>query len=99
MRIKFEDIQLKHPDIGGGNVFYYLDLPFTGIVVEYDENNNLMSEISVVESHTHGRVASFYSNGQIEEEYFEKNNKMYGFYRKWDENGKLVIEYDYGLET
>ena len=97
MNININDIEIKHPDIGGGSVFWYQGQPFTGTIVEY-KNNILVAEISVVNSHTEGRVAIYYINGQIKQEYFEKYNDTYGIYRDWDESGNLISEIDYGAE-
>jgi antitoxin component YwqK of YwqJK toxin-antitoxin module len=98
MNIEFNDIELKAPDAGGGNVYYNEGLPFTGTIVEHI-SGILIGEISVVDGHTQGRVASYYQNGQLMEEYFEKHNRMYGLYRKWDINGVLETEVDYGPES
>ena len=97
MDIDINDIEIMNPDIGGGNVFWYQGQPFTGTIVEY-KNNILVTEISVVDSHTHGRFALYYDNGQIMKEYFEKYNQTYGIYREWDINGNLVSEIDFGAE-
>lgn len=97
MIVNFDEIELKSPDYGGGNVYYYQGQPFTGTIVEY-KNNVLIGEISVIEGHTQGRVALYYDNGQIEQEYFKKYNQMYGIYKRWDENGNLVKEINYGPE-
>jgi antitoxin component YwqK of YwqJK toxin-antitoxin module len=97
MNIDINDIEIMNPDEGGGSVYWYQGQPFTGTIVEY-KNNILVAEISVVDSHTEGRVAFYYYNGQIKQEYFEKYNDMYGIYRRWDESGKLVKEIDYGAQ-
>lgn len=97
LRVDYDDIEFMHPDAGGGSVYYYNGKPFTGILVEY-EGGKLIAEVTVILSHTAGRVASYYTNGQIEEEYFESYNRMYGMYRRWDENGNLLAEKDYGDE-
>lgn len=97
MNINFDEIELKHPDIGGGNVYYYQGQPFTGTIIEYN-NGIIVGEISVVGGHTQGRIALYYENGQIQEEYFKKFNKAYGIYKEWDENGNLISEVNYGPE-
>ena len=96
MRVNFDDIEIMHPDYGGGSVYYCQGKPFTGTIVEYHSDGNLIGEITVVDSHTDGRVAGYFKSGNIEEEYFEKYNRMYGLYRKWDESGNLIREHDYG---
>lgn len=97
MIINFDDIELKAPDEGGGSVYFYNGQPFTGTIVEYF-NGVLVGEITVINSHTQGRVALYYENGQLNEEYFEKYNSLYGIYRKWNINGLLEKEIDYGPE-
>lgn len=97
MRIDFDNIEIMHPDAGGGSVYYYQGKPFTGTIVEF-KDGVLVGEITVVDSHTKGRVASYFANGKLEEEYFESYNRMYGVYRRWDEKGNLVSEHDYGEE-
>jgi antitoxin component YwqK of YwqJK toxin-antitoxin module len=98
MNINFDDIEIMHPDAGGGNVYYYQGQPFTGTIVEYNNLNVLVGEITVVNGHTRGRVASYYNTGQIKEEYFEKYNQMYSIYKKWNQNGGLEFQQDYGPE-
>ena len=97
MIVEFDDIELSHPDAGGGNVYFYKGEPFTGTIVEHI-NNVLVGEITVVEGHQNGRITSYYSNGQIRSEYFEKFNRMYNLYRRWNTNGVLEIEINYGPE-
>ncbi|WP_414655116.1 toxin-antitoxin system YwqK family antitoxin, partial [Flavobacterium sp. UBA6135] len=96
MIVEFDDIELKHPDAGGGNVYFYNGQPFSGTIVEHT-NGVLVGEISVVNGSTHGRVVSYFNNGQLNYEYFQKFNQMYGIYKRWNENGILEAEVDYGL--
>lgn len=98
MIVNFDDIEIMHPDYGGGNVYYYQGKPYSGIINEFHNNGNLAGEITVVNSHTQGRVAIYHVNGKIAEEFFEKYNRMYSTYKKWDENGNLLLEHDYGKE-
>jgi len=96
MNINFDDIEIKNVDAGGGSVYYYNNQPFTGIIVEYYSNGNLSYEKTVVNGSTEGRVASYFENGQIEDEHFEKNNRLYGIYKEWDKVGNLLSEVDCG---
>ena len=97
MDVDINDIEIMNPDEGGGSVYWYQGQPFTGKIVEF-KNNILIGEISVVNSHTEGRVAFYYDNGQMESEYFKKFNQTYGIYKRWDESGNLVKEVNYGAE-
>ena len=97
MNINFDDIEIMSPDDGGGSVFYYNNLPFTGTILEYS-NGVLVGEITVVDGSTNGRVALYYNNGSIKEEYFQSYNRPFGIYKSWDENGNLFEEQDFGDE-
>lgn len=96
--ITWDEIELMHPDACDGSVFYYQGKPFTGLLVEYHANGNLISEIEVFNSHTHGRIREFHINGMLKEEYYKKFNRFYGFYKMWDENGNLISTKDFGPE-
>lgn len=97
MEVEFDDIELKHPNEGGRNVYFYNGQPFTGTIVEHN-NGILVGERTVVNGHTQGRVATHFDNGQLNYEYFEKYNQMYGLYKRWNENGVMEVEVDYGPE-
>ncbi len=97
MNVNFDDIEIMAPDYGGGSVYYHNNQPFTGTIVEYS-NNILVGEITVVNGSTKGRVAIYYDNGQIMEEHFESYNRPYGKSKKWDKNGNLIKEIDFGPE-
>lgn len=97
MVVEFDDIELKHPDAGGGNVYFYNGQPFSGTIVEHI-NGVLVGEITVINGSTQGRVASYFNNGQIMEEYFKKYNRLYGIYKEWDENGTLISAIECGPE-
>ncbi|HEY6142183.1 MAG TPA: hypothetical protein VIV55_01970 [Flavobacterium sp.] len=97
MNVNFDDIEINNFDAGGGAEYYYNNEPFTGTIVEFN-NNVLIGEITVVGGYKKGRVAIYYDNGQIMEEHFESFNRPYGNSRKWDENGNLVKQIDFGTE-
>ena len=97
MTINFDEIDILNVDAGGGNIYHCQNQPFTGTIVEY-KNNILAGEITVVNGSTQGRVALYYNNGQIMEEFFEKNNRLYGIYKEWDEDGNLTSQVDCGPE-
>ena len=97
MNVNFDDIEIMHPDAGGGNVYFYKRQPFSGTIVEHI-NGVLVGEITVINGSTQGRVASYFNNGQIMEEYFKKYNRLYGIYKEWDENGTLISEVECGPE-
>lgn len=93
IRINFNDnnIEIKHPDAGGGMCYFYQGKAFTGVFEEFYSNGNLIGEITVVDGSVNGRQTQYYDNGQIKQEYFEKFNAMYGSYKHWDESGNLIL--------
>lgn len=97
MVVEFDEIEIMHPDAGGGNVYFYNGQPFSGTIVEHI-NGVLVGEITVINGSTQGRVASYFNNGQIMEEYFKKYNRLYGIYKEWDENGTLISAVECGPE-
>ena len=98
MIVNFDDIDILNVDDGGGNMYYYNNQLFTGTIVEYNSNGILIGEINVVNGSKQGRIALYYDNGQIMDEHFEKNNRLYGIYKEWDENGNLTSQVDCGPE-
>ncbi|MEN5233185.1 hypothetical protein [Sphingobacterium faecium] len=98
MRVNFDEIETGSPNRGGGNMYYYKDEPFTGLIEEYNENGVLIAELTVKNGNVHGRSANYYNSGQIMDEKYIAYNRPYGFYREWDESGNLIEEIDFGPE-
>ncbi|SHE81176.1 toxin-antitoxin system YwqK family antitoxin [Pedobacter caeni] len=98
IRVDFDDddLQYKSIDAGGGNMYDYRGLPFTGTIVEFHNNGNLIGETECKNGYTNGWQRLYYSTGQIEREYYVECNRNYKSYKCWDEVGKLQmhIEYD-----
>lgn len=76
--VNIDDIEITNMDVGGGNVYYYNNLPFTGTIVEYN-NGVLIGEISIVKGSKEGRIALYDNNGQIIDEHFEKRTSYMVF--------------------
>ncbi|WP_412468367.1 toxin-antitoxin system YwqK family antitoxin [Pedobacter sp. KLB.chiD] len=93
MRVNMDDdsIQYAGIDEGGGNMWNYNGVPFTGIIEEFYDNGNLVGEIECKNGYTDGLQTEYYENGQINEEYYLKYNRRYGTYKHWDENGVLLV--------
>lgn len=98
MNVNFDDIEINNFDAGGGAIYYHNNQPFTGTIVEYNSNNVLIGEITVVNGSKHGKVTLYFDNGNKMNEYFESYNRPYGLSRKWDENGNLIKQVDFGAE-
>jgi len=85
-------------DIGGGPIYHYQGLPFTGILQESFPDGTLNSEVQCVNGYPEGVEREYYPNGQLREESYIKYNLPYGIMKEWDENGNLINEYDWGPE-
>jgi antitoxin component YwqK of YwqJK toxin-antitoxin module len=95
LRVKYGDLEYRGIDAGGGEILFYQDRAFTGIVVEYTDENELISEEEFTDGHLGGLQRHHYLNGQIEE-YQIAFNVPHGTYRKWDKQGNLIDEFDLG---
>lgn len=84
--------------LGGGVTYLYNGQPFTGIIEYYFSSGNLEGEEEYVDSHKHGRQVSYYENGQIEEDYYQRFNYFYGISRTYYESGVLKSQTEYNDE-
>lgn len=98
MIVNFDEIEINSIDYGGGNVYYYNNKPFSGVIVEYNSDGILIGEITVLNGSKHGRCALYYDSGQIQEEFFISYNRPYGLLKEWAEDGSLINEIDFGDE-
>lgn len=98
MNVNFDDIEINSFDAGGGAIYFHNNQPFTGTIVEYNNNNVLIGEFEVLNGSKHGRTASYFNNGQILEEGYISYNRPYGIYKKWNESGNLIKQVDFGAE-
>lgn len=91
------DLIFGIPDAGGGETYFYQGQPFTGIIEDYfyDNPSVLAGETQVVNSHTDGRQTTYWPNGQLQEEYFEKNHRSYNTHKTWNEQGNQVSYSEY----
>jgi len=92
------DVDIVGFDIGGGEIYHYKRMPFTGILQEHYSSGILHTEIQCVNGYPEGVQREYYPNGQLMEELFIKYNVAFGIMRNWDENGNLLDEYDWGPE-
>lgn len=94
LRVLEKDLELVDIDSGGSEILYYRGKPFTGIMIDYDTENNieyLCMEIEFQNGYREGMTKYFHSNGQLENEYYLHNNEVKsGTYKEYDENGKLT---------
>lgn len=84
-----EDLDVMHPDSGGGSVFYFEGTPVTGIIKDY-KNGVTIAELEYHNGHAHGHQKYYYDNGMPKFEYFKRFNYVYGHAKEWNEAGTLV---------
>lgn len=80
------DLELWYLDGGGVPVYRYQEIPFTGIVEEYNEGNTiLLAENEYLNRFQEGWIKTYYSNGQLETEYQCHNNEtVIGTYKEYN---------------
>jgi len=98
LRVEYEDLENAGFDSGGGEILHYQGEPFTGTIVEYNNDAILIYEEEFKNGHRDGIRRTYFENGQTEREYFQRFNKLYGMQREWDINGNLTYEYDWGTK-
>lgn len=89
LKVKDEDLEFINIDGGGIPIYHYQGKPFTGIVMEYYEDE-LARELGYVNGFQEGIERAYYDNGKIEYEYHLKDNKLHGICKDWDEKGNLI---------
>lgn len=45
MNVNFDDIEIANIDAGGGLIYHYNNQPFTGTIVEYNNNSSINRRI------------------------------------------------------
>ncbi len=100
MKINYDDPDLEEAglDIGGGIIYNYQGAPFTGVLQFSYPNGNSQTEIKCVNGYPEGVWREYYENGQMMEESYIKYNLDYGLFKRWDENGNLIDQFDFGPE-
>lgn len=94
LRIKEEDLELAGVDGGGSEILHYQGKPFTGILIDYDVNDNarfLCMEVEFENGYREGWVRYYHANGKLEQEYFLHNNLVKpDTYKEYDDEGNLL---------
>lgn len=88
--VNYEDLENRGFDGSGGEILYYQNEPFTGFIVDYYSNGNLASEEEYKNGYKEGVIREYFENGQMEEEYFIKFNRLCKSFKLWDINGNLI---------
>ena len=85
-------------DEGGGAIYRYNGLPFTGVIISRHPSGIIFLEISHVNGYECGRMREYDIYGNLRYEFFSKLNLRYGIMTEWDENGNVVESFDLGPE-
>ena len=99
MRVNFDDLDQVDQDAGGGNVYHYQGVPFTGIAEIYYPNQQLEAEFEIVDGSENGFCNEYHENGQLEYENFIRFNRYYGDSKLYDDQGNLLLHLSWDEET
>jgi len=87
--VSYDDVQEMGADSGGSIIYYYEGQPLTGVIQDV-VNGVVIGESEFTDGHVGGFQRFYYPNGQIQEEYTIRFNKLEGVYTLWDENGNIT---------
>lgn len=104
LRILDEELDLMPaPAPWGAGRWSYNGTPFTGVTYEYWPNTQILNnESEYVDGYEEGLQREYHQNGQLRLEYYKKDDFVYNYMKKWDEQGNLIyhVEYDkFGNQT
>lgn len=84
------------PTDWGAGVCRYNGELFEGILYEYFPNTTqLSSESEYKDGIPDGRQVDYWPNGKIKCEMFEKYEDIYGSFKKWNEQGVLILHQEH----
>jgi antitoxin component YwqK of YwqJK toxin-antitoxin module len=100
-RIMSEQLEINDKDVddvldfrgcdnAGGPIYYYNNLPFTGVIRSYYDDGKIQDDVEYLDGHIGGLCRKFYANGQIKEECFQYFGRLDKHFKMWDENGNLI---------
>ena len=96
LRIEENDNDLRIPRLDGGGVpiIEYRGTLFTGVVFKKRKDGSLVSEEEYDNGFQEGWIRYYHKNGKLAQEYKDHNNvELDGTFKKWDENGNLILSY------
>lgn len=92
-------LESKGFDVNGGEIFYYQGQPFNGFIESYYENGNLIDEVEYSEGSIGGVIREYYKNSVTKSEYFQYFNKYKDISREWDQDGKLISQFEWDTKA
>lgn len=95
LRIDYDNpnliLDIDLPSWNDQGVWLYNGRPFNGIIIYKDENGQIYGEDEFKDGMRNGKQLEYWENGNIKEEYFEREGMYVGTYKRWDEQGNLVF--------
>lgn len=85
-------------DEGGGSLYNFNGIPFTGVIIFRHPSGIIFQEISHVDGYENGLIREYDTYGNLRLEFHVKLNIQYGVRTEWDENGKVLYSSNYGPE-
>jgi antitoxin component YwqK of YwqJK toxin-antitoxin module len=93
LKVKEEDLEHDGFDGGGSEKLRYQGLPFTGFIVEYYPNGNVLCELEYQNGFQDGYWREYHENGQLASEFKTHNNCLVTDSSKYfDENGNPISQ-------
>lgn len=104
LMIEYKELELMpYPSPWGGGQWSYNGAPFTGIGYnEHSQTGNIYHEIEYKDGYEEGLETKYWPNGLRREEFYNKEDYIYKYHKKWDEQGVLQyhVEFDdFGNKT
>lgn len=91
LRIEYKDLEHAGFDGGGSEILHYKKKPFTGTMIDYEDDGSLAFEIEYENGYREGWIRYYHPNGQLEEEHQLHNNVVVsGTFKKYDEEGNYL---------
>jgi antitoxin component YwqK of YwqJK toxin-antitoxin module len=91
LKVKEEDLEFIDIDGGGIPIYHYQGKPFTGIIIDYFLDTNVVAgETEYINGYQEGVERVYYDNGKLKHEFHLKDNKLHGVCKDWDEKGNLI---------
>jgi antitoxin component YwqK of YwqJK toxin-antitoxin module len=98
LRVEYNDPNMtlrNRPTNWGSGVYLYNGAPFTGVMVYRENNGQITAEYEYKDGIFDGRQATYWPNGNLEEEYFQKYDYHIGAFKRWNEQGVLISHQEF----
>jgi antitoxin component YwqK of YwqJK toxin-antitoxin module len=90
MRISDDDV-----DFDEDSVCLYQSEPFTGTLIEYGKEQNILTETDYVDGIANGRARIYHPDGTLKSQSFYEQGILVGTYQSWYPTGQPREAVDY----